>query len=96
LGASGSLNSQLIDVAAKGYLKVSEAEALHKLFSKDQADVTANPSQSVFLLASNKLTFLSQHKRPMCNFCGNLCGPTWFSKRSPANSFSAKEDIYMQ
>ena len=28
LGQSGSLNNQLIDVAAKGFLKMSEAEAL--------------------------------------------------------------------
>ena len=42
--ASGALNNQLIDVAARGYLKVSEAEALQKTFSKDTADVAANPS----------------------------------------------------
>jgi len=34
----------LIDVAAKGYLKASEAEALQKVFNKDSADIQANPS----------------------------------------------------
>jgi hypothetical protein len=44
LGASGNLNPHLIDIAAKGYVKASEAEALQKVFTKDQADVLANPS----------------------------------------------------
>ena len=96
LGASGALNPQLIDVASKGYLKISEAEALQKYFRKDTADVTTNPSQNIFLVASKKLTYLSHHKRPICNFCGNLCGPSWFSKRPPGNSLSAKEDTSMR
>jgi hypothetical protein len=36
LGASGNINSQLIDIAAKGYLKLSEAETLANYFSKEQ------------------------------------------------------------
>jgi hypothetical protein len=44
LGGSGSLNPQLIDVAAKGYLKVSEAESLQKVFNKDTGDLNSNPA----------------------------------------------------
>ena len=44
LGASGNLNPALIEVAAKGYLKVQEAEVLKKHFNKEHNDVTNNPS----------------------------------------------------
>jgi SWIRM domain len=60
LGPSGNLNPQLIDLAAKGYIKISEAEALQKQFSKEGgAEITNNPSQSVFLIASKKISVLS-------------------------------------
>ena len=87
IGPSGNLNPQLIDLAVKGYIKVNEAEALQKQFSKDNnAEVTANASQNVFLIATKKISLLSASKRPACNFCGNLCGEYWFSKKAHQNS----------
>ena len=44
LGASGALNPQLIDVASKGYLKISEAEALQK-----DAENTIDPRWAALL-----------------------------------------------
>lgn len=40
LGQSGNLNPTLIDIASKGYLKVSEAEALQKQLGKDESSAS--------------------------------------------------------
>jgi hypothetical protein len=69
------LNPNLIDLAVKGYIKLNEAEALQKQFSKEAgSEITNNPSQNVFLVATRKISVLSAQKRPASNFCGNLCG----------------------
>jgi SWI/SNF related-matrix-associated actin-dependent regulator of chromatin subfamily C len=94
LGASGSINPQLIDIASKGFIKVSEADALSKHYQKE--DTTTNPSQNAYLIAAKKINVLSSQKRPMCNFCGNLCGNYWFSKKPALNSYQAKEDQAMK
>lgn len=90
LGGS-SMNPQLIDIAAKGYLKVQEAEALQRQFQAKGVE-TENISQGVYLIAARKISVLSSSKRPNCNFCGNLCGTYWFSKKPQMNSFVTKEE----
>ncbi len=92
LGASGNLNPNIIDVASKGYLKVQEAELLQQYYQKEDQQVTVNPSQNVFLIAAKKINILSSHKKPACNFCGNLCGPYWYKKKVPQNSYALKEE----
>jgi hypothetical protein len=60
LGPGGNLNPNLIDLAVKGYIKLNEAEALQKQFSKEAgSEITNNPSQNVFLIATRKISVLS-------------------------------------
>jgi hypothetical protein len=35
---------------------------------------------------------LTNFKRPVCNFCGNLCGMTWFQKKPHPQSAAAKDE----
>jgi hypothetical protein len=97
IGPGGNLNPNLIDLAVKGYIKLNEAEALQKQFSKEAgSEITNNPSQNVFLVATRKISVLSAQKRPACNFCGNLCGQAWYSKKPQDNSQMNKEDQVMK
>ena len=82
----------MIDIAAKGYLKLSEAEALQNYFAKDQSNPSINPSESIYLIAARKINIITSYKRPTCNFCGNICGFYWYKKKPAVNSNFIKED----
>lgn len=97
LGPGGNLNQNLIDLAVKGFIKMSEAEALQKTFSKQTgSEITNNPTQNVLLIASKKISVLTAQKRPACNFCGNICDQAWYSKKPQMNSQINKEDQIMK
>ncbi len=86
----------MIDVAAKGYLKLNDAEQISQYFNNFEG-VETNPSQNVYLIAANKINILSSQKRPACNFCGNLCGFLWYRKKS--NSLTGnktKEELILK
>jgi hypothetical protein len=86
----------VIDVAAKGYLKLNDAEQISQYFNNFEG-VETNPSQNVYLIAANKINILSSQKRPACNFCGNLCGFLWYRKKS--NSLTGnktKEELILK
>ncbi|CDW80830.1 swi snf and rsc complex subunit ssr2 [Stylonychia lemnae] len=96
LGASGNINNSLIDVAAKGYLKMTEAEQISQFFQKEEQHVTTNPSQNIYLIAARKINILSSHKSPACNFCGNICGPYWYKKKANINTHNFREEIALK
>lgn len=93
LGGSGNINNTIIDVAAKGYLKINEAEQIAQYFQKAESQSVTNSSQNIYLLAAKKINLISQHKRPTCNFCGNLCGAFWYKKKASSDNLREEKAL---
>ena len=64
----------LAAIVSKGYLKLSEAEALQKTRTQE-------PAQNVSFLAAQKTNALT-NQRPVCNACGALCQFMWYLKKA--------------
>ena len=101
LGGNGALSQELIDVVAKGYLKLSDAEMFNQFLpqqtktSNGQEYVAnyPNPAESVTLLAAQKTNVLTRLKRPTCNFCGNLCSFLWYLRKPVSAQDLAAQSI---
>jgi len=82
LGGSGTISDQLIDVVAKGYLNADDANKIAaKANSKHWQENSLN-HETVYLIAAKKINAISKCKSPLCNFCGNACGFSWYQKKS--------------
>ena len=62
----------------------SEQEILKNLGNVDEAaeGTSTAHKEPISLDLVKKVNFISQNKRPYCNFCGSLCGMFWFKKIS--------------
>lgn len=53
---------------------------------------SSGPQENLYLIAAQKTNALSSLKRPICNFCGNICGFMWYQKKVlSAQSFLNKQ-----
>lgn len=84
LNREGSFTKYLVNAANKHFIERSEQEIMRNLGSNIQG-TDSNSSvmkEPISLDTVKKINFISQHKRPYCNYCGSLCGMYWYKKIS--------------
>lgn len=84
LNREGSFTKYLVNAANKHFIEKSEQEIMRNLGSTNEPaeGAPATTKEPVSLDTIKKINFISQHKRPYCNFCGSLCGMHWYKKIS--------------
>jgi len=76
LGGSGKISKELIDIAAKGYISLKDAETL----ALDNEN-NSNCCDNLYLIAAQKSNALAANKRPICNLCGEICTFLWYRRK---------------
>lgn len=73
-----------MNAANKHFIERSEQEIMRNLGSNVQGTDGNSGAlkEPVSLDTIKKINFISQHKRPYCNYCGSLCGMYWYKKTS--------------
>ena len=73
-----------MNAANKHFIERSEQEIMRNLGSNIQGTDSSSSvmKEPISLDTVKKINFISQHKRPYCNYCGSLCGMYWYKKVS--------------
>ena len=50
-------------------------------------------SRRAQIIAAKKVNIMMQSKRPMCNWCGEVCGVFWFKKKYSEQGFKEDQSI---
>lgn len=84
LNREGSFTKYLVNAANKHFIERSEQEILRNMGGTTEglSNSSNTMREPVSLDTIKKINFISQHKRPYCNYCGTLCGMYWYKKIS--------------